>query len=194
MKDRLFYPLALATALVIISAAIAPGLGALPTGSISGGGTDYSEIIVEGDDLNRIIGGGESKIELLNDGAKRALRIEVRAGTLPDAPELGPHFRLAADIENVFSGKTVEIIMRVKPSSRYGAMRFVANYSTGKNGESGWTEFALKPEYDDYTLIYDVPLRGAEQGVDYLAIRPVTPEKTRAIEIERITLRPAADP
>ena len=51
-------------------------MGALPSGSVSGGGTDYTVIEVSGDELNRIIAGGESDIDLLGDTGTRSLRIE----------------------------------------------------------------------------------------------------------------------
>lgn len=193
MKDRFFFPLILILAGAMTAAALAPSLGALPTGSVSGGGTDYTEIRVSGEELNRIVAGGESELELLGSGDAATLRIETQAGVLAEAPEQGPHFRLAADLENVFSGRELAVIMRVKPSSQYGAMKFKANYSTGKNGESDWIEFDLKPDFDDYTLTYNVPPRSLEQGVDFLAIRPVTPEKRRAIEIQSVIFRPGPE-
>ena len=57
-------------------------------------------------------------------------------------------------------------------------------------GESGWTEFMMTPDFADYQFTYEVPRISGAQGVDYFAIRPVAPEKRRAVEIESITLRP----
>ena len=157
---------------------------------MSGGGTDYRLIEVAGEELNRIIAGGESDIDLLSGETERALRIETEAGVLQDDPIKGPHFRLAADLENAFQGRTLEVTIRARASDRYAAEAFMANYSAGQIGESGWQTFELTANAADYTFTYDVPqIRGA-QGVDYLAIRPVTPEKRRAVEIERIILRP----
>ena len=170
----------------MIGAATLPGVYALPSGSVSGGGTDYSEIIVEGRELNRIVGGGQSLIELIEED-KTLLRIETEVDTLSETPEYGPHFRLAADLENMFSGRTLQVTVRARPSDKYGALAFKVNYSTGKNGESDWIEFPLSSSFKDYTFTYDVPERSQDPGVDFLAIRPVTPEKRRAIEIERVT-------
>ncbi len=190
MNDRVFFSSALLLAMLLVLLALQPAAGALPSGSVSGGDTDYTEVTVDGRDLNRIVAGGESRITLIGDGNDRVLRIETEAGVLSEDPIKGPHFRLAADLEAVFERQTLEITVRAKPSARYGAQEFIANYTTGKDGESGWTRFDMVPRFADYAFTYRVPRRGSDHGVDYLAIRPVTPEKRRAIEIESITLRP----
>lgn len=190
MNDRVFFSSALLLAMLLVLLALQPAAGALPSGSVSGGDTDYSEITVTGRDLNRVVAGGESRITLIGDGDNRVLRIETQAGILTEDPVKGPHFRMAADLENVFQKQTLEITVRAKPAARYGAEEFIANYTTGKDGESGWTRFDMVPQFADYAFEYRVPPRGLDHGVDYLAIRPVTPEKRRAIEIESITLRP----
>lgn len=190
MNDRVFFLSAALLAMLLVLLALKPATNALPSGSVSGGGTDYTLITISGPDLNRVVAGGESRINLLGEGGDRSLRIETQAGVLSDDPIRGPHYRLAADVELAFQKRTLEVTVRAKPSSQYGADAFIVNYSAGRDGESGWMQFQMVPEYADYAFTYDVPERGANMGVDYLAVRPVTPEKRRAIEIEEITLRP----
>ena len=189
MSDRFFFPLALLIGVLMAVFSIRIGTGSLPSGTVSGAGTDYVTIQVAGNELNRMEAGGEVGLGIVDRPEGPVLRIETAADVLSDDPLRGPHFVLDSDMENVFQGSTIRITMRVKPSERYGAMKFMANYSTGKVGESGWQEFDLMPDYKDYSFEYDVPLRPDpnENGYDYLAIRPVTPEKTRAIEIASVT-------
>lgn len=79
--------------------------------------------------------------------------------------------------------------MEARPASDGGALSFEANYSAGPEGNSGWKRFALLQDYAPFTFTYDVPFKpmDAERGVDYLAIRPIVPEKDRAIEVRSVT-------
>jgi hypothetical protein len=188
MRDRFFFPAALVVVGLMVFFAIRPAIGALPTGTVTGDGTYYDKIVVEGDYLHKIYAGGNAKTELVGgpDG-KSLLLVEADAGALRDEPELGPHFRLAADIEIQFAGQTVRTTVRARPADDRGAMQIALNYSAGRVGESGWKIFDLKPGFADFTFDYDVPLIEGDQGVDYFGIRPVVPDKSRALLVERVT-------
>jgi hypothetical protein len=188
MRDRFFFPAALVVVGLMVFFAIRPAIGALPTGTVTGDGTYYDKIVVEGDYLHKIYVGGNAKTELVDgpDG-KSLLLVEADAGALRDEPELGPHFRLAADIEIQFAGQTVRTTVRARPADDRGAMQIALNYSAGRVGESGWKIFDLKPGFADFTFDYDVPLIEGDQGVDYFGIRPVVPDKSRALLVERVT-------
>jgi len=189
MRDRIFFPLAGLLVILMIFLAVQPGIGRLPTGAMAGDGVNYDRIVIEGDYLNKMIAGGDADVDLLRtpDGGY-ALQISAAADVLSDAPELGPHFRLAPDIEVQFAGRRIRVTARVRPADARGAMEVKLNYSAGRAGESGWRMFALQPGFSDLTFEYDVPPQTGEQGVDYLALRPVVPEKQRAILVQRITL------
>ena len=188
MKDRIFFPLALFAAVDMVALAVAPGIGRLPTGAVTGDGRDYSRVTIEDAYLNKVVAGGDAVTRLENgpDG-KKVLYIEADAGALSDTPELGPHFRLAADMELQYSGFRIRCTVRARPADDHGAMQMQANYSAGRVGESGWQVFDLKPGFQDYSFEYNVPLIEGDQGVDYFAVRPVVPEKSRAVIVEKIT-------
>ena len=187
MKDRIFFPLALLVAAGMVGIAIMPGVGRLPSGAVTGDGQNYNEITVSGAYLNKVVAGGDATTRLI-DGPKgrKQLYIEVDADTLERAPELGPHFRLAADMEVQFSGFTVRCTVRARPADTRGALQMEANYSAGRVGDSGWQVFDLQREFQDYSFEYDVPVIEGEQGVDYLGIRPVVPDKSRALIVESV--------
>ncbi len=189
MRDHLFFPLALLLAAGMVVLAVLPARGALPSGPISVGNLDYSEITVDGVDLNRIQTGGDADITLVRLGPTLVLQVATRAGALSEDPLLGPHFPLAADIEAQFAGFPVEVTVRARPGLDGGAMQMQANYAARSGQESGWQVFDLKPEFADFTFRYKVPERSGEPGLDYLAIRPVTPEKRRGILVEHVTFR-----
>ena len=61
-----------------------------------------------------------------------------------------------------------------------------SNQGPGRVGDSGWQVFDLQREFQDYSFEYDVPVIEGEQGVDYLGIRPVVPDKSRALIVESV--------
>ncbi|MFN4225206.1 MAG: hypothetical protein ACK4HR_02735 [Hyphomonas sp.] len=189
MRDRLFFPLAGLLVLLMVGLAVQPGIGRLPTGSVAGDGTNYDRIVIEGAYLNKVIAGGDARTRLLRTPDRSyLLDISAEAGALMDAPELGPHFRLAPDLEVQFSGRKIRITVRARPAPDQGATQMRVNYSAGRVGESGWKQFDLQPDFTDFSFEYDVPVAQGEQGVDYIAVRPVVPEKRRAILVQRIVL------
>lgn len=189
MRDRLFFPLAALLVLLMLGLAIQPGIGQLPTGSVAGDGQNYDRIVIEGPYLNKVIAGGDARTRMVRGpGGAYALEITADADALLDAPELGPHFRLAPDIELQLSGRKIRVTVRARPAETQGAMQMRVNYSAGRVGESGWRAFDLQPDYSEFSFEFDVPIAEGEQGVDYLGIRPVVPEKRRILLIDRVVL------
>jgi len=189
IRDILFYPAAAILAGALILLAVSPAFGALPSGPVSVGDGNYGTVSVTGLQLNRMQPGGDVRLALVEDGAASAIEIGVDADSLSDDPVLGPHFPLAADLEVQFSGFEIEVTVRAKPGETRGATQMQVNYSTGRNGESGWQVFDLKPDYDSYRFTYEVPLHSGEQGLDYLGIRPVVPDKSRTLLVEGVEFR-----
>lgn len=190
MSDFVFYPLALLVALAIVASAALPGRDRLACGSVSGAGTNYNLIEINGDDLCRFEAAGQSQIDFSKSGeAISFLTVSAAAGKLGDRPDRNPHFRLAADIELQFAGHEVQVTIEARPSQDVGATSFEANYSAGIEGNSDWQKFDLRPEFASYTFNWIVPVRtGEEQAVDYLAIRPVVPDKIRSIDVRSVKL------
>lgn len=196
MSDRIFFIAALALAVFMVVLGLVPGMNALPAGPVSGGGTDYQRIEVSGEQLNRMVAGGDSDIALEGSGRQANLRIEVTEGTLSDDPLRGPHFILDRDLENVFADRELRITVRAKAADRYGAEALRLNYALGNAAESGWEEFTVTREFQDIVFTYTLPAKneGSEPGYDYLAIRPVVPEKQRAILIQSVVFEPIGPP
>lgn len=189
MRDRLFFPLALALVMALVAIAFLPRIGRLPTGAVASDGMNYSRIEISGAYLNKVISGGEAvtRLERGPEG-KYLLFIEAEKDALADSPELGPHFRLAGDIELQLAGHRVRVTVRARPAADRGAQKLRLNYSAGRAGDSGWRTFDLAPEFSDLSFEYDLPAIIGETGVDYLAIRPDVPEKPRAIIVERVVI------
>lgn len=186
MPDKLFFPLTAILAALLVLLALQPAMGALPSGPVSVGDMNYAQVTVRGDDLNRIVGGGEAEIDLIRASEPTHLSIETLAGMLSDDPVLGPHFPLAADLEVQFSGFEVTVTVTAKPGEERGATQMMVNYSTGRDGESGWQVFDLHRDWSSFSFTYEVPVKSGENALDYLAIRPVTPDKSRSLLISEV--------
>lgn len=189
MPDKVFFPLIILIAALMVIAAARPGVDNLPRGPIGGANSDYKTITVEGDQLNRIIAGGDAAMGLVDREGEAVLKIESLAGTQRRDPAKGPHFELDSDLERVFSDHEVEVTLTVRPAERKGAHSFQAIYSAGRPGDSGWQTFDMIPDWRDYKFIYRVPQKTGENAFDYLGVRPVVPEDTRSILIKRITFQ-----
>lgn len=193
MTDRIFFLTAFLAAALMVGIAVLPGLNAKPSGPVSGGNTDYRRIEVSGAQLNRFVAGGDADISLVRADGKAALRIEVAVNTLADDPIRGPHFILDRDMETVFAGREVRITIRARAADQYGAEQMRVNYSVGSAIESGWETFTVTREFADSVFVWTPPPRtaGTDPGYDYLGIRPVVPEKQRAILIQSVIFEPA---
>ncbi len=190
MSDRVFFLVAALVAGLMVYLAMTLGVNQLPNGPIGGGESNYRNIIVEGDQLARIESGGEA-VDLRRIGEGDDMTVEVYAdfGALSDDPTRGPHFKLDADLEAAFAGRTLEVTITARPTDTRGAQMMFVNYSTGKGGDSGWLGFDLATEYSDYRFTYDVPKEVPVRGYDYLAIKPDVPAKSRGLEIRKIELK-----
>jgi len=177
-------------AALMVVLALSPGAGVCaPTGPVGGANSDYKTITVDGCNLNRMIAGGEDGLGLIERDGEKFLKIEAFSGLQNDDPQRGPHFEIDSDLERVFADHEVEITLTVRPSNRRGAHAFQANYSTGRNGESGWQSFDMYPDWREYSFIYRLPVKLGDNAFDYLGIKPVVPEDSRAIEIKQIRFR-----
>ncbi len=173
----------------MVGLAVLAGVGQPRCGPFGGGNgpADYSLIVLGGQDLCRMAGyrGYELK---LDQGT-----LEIKADADANFPEVerNAHFQLGPDLETVYAGQNVEIAFTVKPTDGAGAEAFEFNYSTGNAGDTGWTRFELKPEWDTYTAVVQIPRKLLETATafDYLSVRPVVPEKTRGIELKEITFK-----
>ncbi|MBR9835179.1 MAG: hypothetical protein GYB42_08320 [Alphaproteobacteria bacterium] len=193
LNDRVFFPLMLLVAVIMVGGALLVGSGQPACGPMGGADSDqsYRIVTIRGDDLCRIVAGGESEIELFEaEDGRSVVSIEMDGEAQRDAAESSPHFKLGPDLETVYAGQTINITLMARPAARAGAVAFEAKYSTGRAGDSGWRQFYLEPDWQAFTFSYDVPEKLLKQTValDYLAIRPVAGDKPRGIWIESVTL------
>ena len=189
LKDIVFYPLIAAVAGAMVLASMYLGWQQPQCGPFGGadGPEDYSLIVLNGQDLCRMQGYLGYELDLEDS----VLTIRAEQEAIYADVQQNAHFVLGPDLETVYSGHKLRVSLTVKPTDGAGAEAFEFNYSAGKAGDTGWIRFDLKPEWETYTAEIDVPRKLLENSVslDYLAVRPVVPEKTRGIELSEIRFR-----
>lgn len=189
LRDLVFYPVIALIVAAMVVGALWLGWQRPACGPFGGadGPEDYSLIILSGQDLCRMQGYEGFDLDLEED----VLSIRLDAESNYADVQQNAHFVLGPDLETVYAGHKVRVSLTVKPSDGAGAEAFEFNYSAGAPGDTGWIQFELKPEWDTYTAEIDVPRKLLESSValDYLAVRPVVPEKTRGIELREIRFR-----
>ena len=172
--------------MVIIAARPPPE--ACPVGSVSVSSTYYKIIPLKGAQLNRFITNDFVEKRTCDVNTDYVLSLTAPANTIyPASPDIGPHFRLAPDIESVFSGNQIKILIEARSTGSSDERAFELNYFSGPKGASGWQRYELLPTYSQFVFDYTVPKASQEQGVDYLAIRPVAGASAEQVEIRDIT-------
>ena len=186
MTDRVFFPLVALIAVAMVAIAAWRPPETCPTGSISVSSTYYKVIPINGVQLNRFVTNDYLEKAACQAEADYILSLSAPSDTVyPPSPDIGPHFRLAPDIEGVFSGNRIKILIEARGTGNGGA--FEMNYYSGPEGSSGWQQFELASEYGQHVFDYEVPSASQDQGVDFLAIRPVSGSTEQSLEIRDVT-------
>jgi hypothetical protein len=127
-----------------------------------------------------------------HNAAAKFVTISNKAARTGNAGLL-PSVRLSSELEDRFSGRTIEVTFSARATAGAAPTQAVAVYYTDGAGNSGPRTFPLGADYSDATFTYDVPKRGAKPGNDYVGIAPASPDANASIDIRsiRIRLKPA---
>ena len=186
MQDRYFFPLAAVVAGAFIFTAIQPFADRPPSGPLSAGGRNAEDVTAQGDELHRFVPGNYNGLDIVDTPEGKVLRITRLATENYEDPRSGPHIVLAADLEYAFESRPVEVIIEARAAADSGASQFEADYFAKSEGESGWRKFDLTHEFQPHSFTFDVPAFGGTEGYDYIAIRPVVPDKKRVMEVRSV--------
>jgi hypothetical protein len=162
-----------------------------PSGPASGGGRNAEDLTISGEELHRFVPGNYDGLAILEppDGSAPILRITRLADEAYEDPRSGPNLPLAEDLEFTYESRPIEVVIEARSAGDFAASQFEANYFAKPEGESGWQRFDLTREFAAHTFTFNVPARGDTLGRDYLAIRPVAPDKRRVMEVRSVHMR-----
>ena len=186
LSDRVFFPLMLLAAISMVFVAARRPAPTCPSGSVSVSNTYYKVIPLTGHQLNRFVTNEHVQKTDCNLETDYVLALTTAANKIyPESPDIGPHFRLAPDIESVFSGNQIKLLIEAR--SREKDASFEVNYFAGPEGSSGWKRYELNQTYQQYIFDYRVPTASQDSGVDFLGIRPTGTHSDTTIEIRDLT-------
>ena len=190
MSDKLFFSLAFILAVAFVFLALNPLAERPPSGPVSGGGRDATDITVGGPELHRFVAGNLGRLEIAppDDGGPPVVHISRLAEQTYEDPRSGPHLILAEDVEYALESRDVEVIVEARSTGAFSASQFQVDYFAKPGAESGWKTFDLTPKFATYSLPFKTPPRGDVQGYDYLGIRPVAPDKRRTMEVRSVRI------
>jgi hypothetical protein len=189
MPDRLFFPLALLLAAAFVFIALRPFDDRAPRGPVSGGGRNPEDVTVTGTELHRFLAGKSPGLSITTDEAGETVaRINRLADEAYEDPRYGPHIMLAEDLEFAFESRPVEVTIEARGAGEFAASQFQADYMARADAESGWQTFNLTPDFAPYSFSWTTPKRGSTEGYDYIGVRPIAPDKRRAMEIRSIRI------
>ena len=192
LKDRYFYPLAIAFITAIIWYALSKAdHDALTTADI----WEYG-FIVQGEDLVTLTASPGTSYKYKNSGemASKASYVTIFANIArKDAPaSAGVFASLGPKYEAAFANQRLMITIRARQGRTKPLTQFDMGYFTADVGDSGWIRKSLTPDWKNYSFEFSPKTPVNNLDVDYLGIWPGEKgdQETMDIEFMKIDVLP----
>jgi len=184
LKDRFFYPLALA----LIAGMIWFALSRAQISDIISADVCKSGYTVEGEDLALLVAGPGTNYDYFaaqRDNAAYVSLYSHIARDLADPPSAGVFAPIGYQYAQVFHGKTIRMTIRAKAGRRNPLKSFDAGYFSIAAGATKWQTFDLTNRFQDFS--FDFSPRKAEitQDIDYFGIWPGVEGKQTTMDVEK---------
>lgn len=188
MRDRYFYPLAIVVIVGIVIYALLPGRsGAMRKSDQEILNSGYH---LSGAELRRLTAADGTVINFRSDDAGNvSSAILLSSIPVERAPlSAGVFATLGNDYERMFGGRELKISVNARAGNLQPLERFKFGYFTAGAGDSGWNEFTLGPEYEEFNFRYS-PKRPTETaGYDYVGIWPGDKGDRHTMEIDSLKI------
>ena len=181
LKDRFFYPLALA----LIAGMIWYALSLSSVTKLSDACIWQNGFSVQGDDLITLTASPGTTYEYR--GATPTDSAHVVAMTqIPrrDAPaSAGVFASLGPDYERALAGQNIRITIRARAGRKNPLDQFDMGYFTAGAGDSGWRRRTLTDDWQDYVLDFAPKPPNGDPDLDYLGVWPGDSGEQKAMDI-----------
>ena len=194
MPDQVFFPVAALLACLLVTLALDPFTKRVPSGPVSAADRKVHNMTLKGEDLYRFTLGNVGELNIDGEKNEETVKITLQASDAYDNPRYGTFIAFDESVEFAYQGRRIRITVTARSAGQFPASQFQANYSVGSRGESGWKTFELTNEFQEYAFEYEVPYANRGLGMDYLAVRPVVPEKERTVEIKQLHIKSLTPP
>lgn len=183
LRDRIFYPLAVLVIAGIIGLALSFGEGeAFSDNQIISDGWQIS-----GPELNALtISPGSNGAYVDEDGGYIQLSQFTPDGEGPAS--IGVFATLGPAHERAFAGRLLRLSFRARAGRINPLKEFDVAYYSMEGEPSGWTTFALGPDWQDYTVDYSPPIIAAMENVDLVAVFPGRAGENETIDLASIRI------
>lgn len=187
MRDRLFFPATVILALVMFALAVWPGVGRLHTGPVTGLPEQHDLITVDGANLNKLVAGGDSVVELRQiSELNYVAEIRANGDALDRDPRHGPHFFLGGDVQTALAGFRVKCTVWVKSATEDGAQEVALRYFIDTGDKLTWHTAPVGPDYAAVSFVFNMPSSPDSKRTDYLAVRPFGLSRMQGLVIQRV--------
>jgi len=182
LKDRYFYPLAIAFIAAIIWYALSKAdYDVLTKESILKNG-----FIVTDNNLSTLIASpGTSYIyvaKMKQEGAYVTLKSNIARNNAPASA--GVFASLGPDYETAFANQRLRMTIRARQGKVDPLSGFDMGYFTADVGDSGWIRKSLTPEWENYSFEFSPKTPVNNLDVDYLGIWPGEKGEQKTMDVQ----------
>lgn len=184
LKDRFFYPLALA----LIAGMIWFALSRAQLSDIISADVCKSGYTVEGEDLAFLQAGPGTNYNYFAPQRDNPAYVSLYSHIARDKanpPSAGVFVSIGYQYAQVFHGKTIRMTIRARAGRRNPLDNFDAGYFSLAAGTTDWQRFDLTDNYQDYSFDFSPRKTEATLDIDYFGIWPGVEGKQTTMDVEK---------
>lgn len=170
LKDRFFYPLALA----LIAGMIWFALSRASVTRLSDACIWHNGFATQGEDLVTLTASPGTAYDYFaatsNDPAYIVATTQIPRRDAPASA--GVFAALGPDYERAFAGQKIRLTVRARQGRKNPLAEFDMGYFTAGAGDSGWRRRALTPVWQDYVLDFAPKVPNGDPDLDYFGVWP----------------------
>lgn len=186
LKDRFFYPLAIAIIAAIIWFAIS--------------GAEYEkltpELIVkngftaEGENLNKLRASHGTYYKYYPKTAQDEAYVVLNSNIARKnaSQSAGVFAPLGPVFEKTFAQQNLRITIKARQGKTDPLTHFDMGYFTADVGDSGWIRKSLTPQWHDFSIEFTPKTPNNKEGIDYFGVWPGEKGKNKTMEIQSMKI------
>lgn len=186
LKDRYFYPLAIALIAGIIWYALSQGQHEklTPAHILENG------YIIEKENLAKLNASPGTSCDFVKETAQEAAYVILKSNIAREntPPSVGVFAPLGPTLETVFAERNLRITVRARQGKNNPLSEFDIRYFTADVGDSGWQRKTLTPKWENYVIKFSPKAPVNNEGIDYLGIWPGEKGDGKTMDIQFIKI------
>lgn len=182
LSDRIFFPLFIIAAGLVIYIAFAAGPRSEAPNPLAG--DPLQGFVIEGQDLQLVQSGPGLVHQFLRDDVGQAF-IHTAAGQPPDLGirSAGTFLTLLPEISKAWEGHTVHMSVSLRRPTDNGSNNVFMRYYSMVSANSPAIDCQVSKEWQTCELVYQIPVSDKPPNLSYIGIWPDTKGKSRYIDI-----------